>query len=550
VAEYEETLKLIIKTQDETTSVVNKITVEMEKLQDRQRKVVNESEKASTALGKIGDAFGMIIKRSPYVLAADFVTRILGVRNLMTGLNTVMDNAAASVQAFGKAALGITPDMERSTELVKKYREEYELLVAKINQERGIRALSFGQTAIVPPNIQGLPEAIKLLADYSKAIEDPMKNLASLERFAGEGGDLNRVNQVNKFVFAERSRLATELNQKLRELSDAQQQASDTLKTMREEQERSAKASQAQLAAMEKMSRSWSQTYTGAGTSQPGGSTLLPEVVKAASSYAEMALSAALAGNESRKHAAAVAEMQERAQETLKTLRFSNQVQGTWKKTVEGMEAVWDRMLAKIQQAPQAVESGGLGAAFKRMNEGLEIQQQMWDNIAATIQYNVGSAIGQILTNIEDAEDVMRNLLRALQQGINMALGQAASSWLFGPTPNAKGNIFSGGNVVPFARGGVVGGPTVFPMSGGRTGLMGEAGPEAVVPLRRGPDGNLGIASAGGTSVSLTLNVGSLDPRGAADVIMSNLRAIEDGLADAIAKGSHRGLRASIAGVR
>lgn len=64
-----------------------------------------------------------------------------------------------------------------------------------------------------------------------------------------------------------------------------------------------------------------------------------------------------------------------------------------------------------------------------------------------------------------------------------------------GPTPlaSAHGNVFSGGNVVPFARGGVIGGPAMAPMA-----LMGEAGPEAVVPLRRGPDGNLGVASAGG----------------------------------------------------
>jgi len=81
--------------------------------------------------------------------------------------------------------------------------------------------------------------------------------------------------------------------------------------------------------------------------------------------------------------------------------------------------------------------------------------------------------------------------------------------------PSAKGNVFTGGslvpfaqgavianmnrapggNVVPFASGGVVGGPTTFPMRGGQTGLMGEAGPEAIMPLRRGRDGKLGVAA-------------------------------------------------------
>lgn len=58
---------------------------------------------------------------------------------------------------------------------------------------------------------------------------------------------------------------------------------------------------------------------------------------------------------------------------------------------------------------------------------------------------------------------------------------------------SAKGNVFSHGNVVPFASGGVVSMPTLFPMAGGRTGLMGEAGPEAIMPLARDSRGRLGV---------------------------------------------------------
>ncbi len=57
-----------------------------------------------------------------------------------------------------------------------------------------------------------------------------------------------------------------------------------------------------------------------------------------------------------------------------------------------------------------------------------------------------------------------------------------------GMIPFAQGGSFSQGRVMPFARGGVVSGPTAFPMRGG-TGLMGEAGPEAIMPLTRGSDG-------------------------------------------------------------
>ncbi len=38
----------------------------------------------------------------------------------------------------------------------------------------------------------------------------------------------------------------------------------------------------------------------------------------------------------------------------------------------------------------------------------------------------------------------------------------------------------------------------LFPNAGGGIGLMGEAGAEAILPLKRGPDGALGVASQGG----------------------------------------------------
>jgi len=65
------------------------------------------------------------------------------------------------------------------------------------------------------------------------------------------------------------------------------------------------------------------------------------------------------------------------------------------------------------------------------------------------------------------------------------------------------------GRVTPFAEGGVVSAPTYFPM-GGDLGLMGEAGAEAILPLKRGPDGSLGV-SAGGGGTQITFNVTAAD---------------------------------------
>lgn len=84
---------------------------------------------------------------------------------------------------------------------------------------------------------------------------------------------------------------------------------------------------------------------------------------------------------------------------------------------------------------------------------------------------------------------------------------------------NANGNAFNGGSIVPFANGGVVTAPQLFPMSGGRIGLRGEAGPEAIMPLKRGPDGKLGVRMHGGGVVSQTFVVqGRMDYRTADQV--------------------------------
>ena len=58
---------------------------------------------------------------------------------------------------------------------------------------------------------------------------------------------------------------------------------------------------------------------------------------------------------------------------------------------------------------------------------------------------------------------------------------------------NANGNAFVNGHLQPFANGGVVSSPTMFPMSGNRTGIMGEKGAEAIMPLKRTANGQLGV---------------------------------------------------------
>ena len=77
-------------------------------------------------------------------------------------------------------------------------------------------------------------------------------------------------------------------------------------------------------------------------------------------------------------------------------------------------------------------------------------------------------------------------IFKAISGIFNLNLGGAA----------ANGATFDNGTA-KFAKGGMVNRPTFFKFANGgkvQNGLMGEAGPEAIVPLKRGPDGKLGIA--------------------------------------------------------
>jgi len=72
--------------------------------------------------------------------------------------------------------------------------------------------------------------------------------------------------------------------------------------------------------------------------------------------------------------------------------------------------------------------------------------------------------------------------------------------------PHAMGGVFNG-PISPFANGGIVNSPRLFKFANG-TGLMGEAGPEAIMPLSRGADGKLGVKAAGGKQpIELQINL-------------------------------------------
>lgn len=148
-----------------------------------------------------------------------------------------------------------------------------------------------------------------------------------------------------------------------------------------------------------------------------------------------------------------------------------------------------------------------LVAEEERRTRVFEEQREVQKEVADTIANSMGDALMSMVDgtkSVKDAfksmaADIIKDLYRIyVVKQITGMISNAISPYMPTFTPSENGNVFSNGNLVPYADGGVVGSPTTFPMNDGRTGLMGEAGPEAIMPLKRGKNGKLGVQAEGG----------------------------------------------------
>jgi len=124
-----------------------------------------------------------------------------------------------------------------------------------------------------------------------------------------------------------------------------------------------------------------------------------------------------------------------------------------------------------------------------------------------------GRSLGDVLKSLalQLSSLVLKAALKPLEQGFSSLLSGLFSGGL-GGSGFASGAAFQGGLPVPFAKGGVIQSPVTFPLAGGRIGLAGERGAEAILPLARGPDGWLGVAASGrGGGINVVFNVTAAD---------------------------------------
>jgi len=167
--------------------------------------------------------------------------------------------------------------------------------------------------------------------------------------------------------------------------------------------------------------------------------------------------------------------------------------------------------------------------------------------MADSASWSMQSAFSSFFDVTSEGFLSLESLAIGVGQSITRALADAlskqvvSSAFSFMGLASAHGNVFSGGHYVPFAKGGIVGGPTVFPFASG-IGLMGEAGPEAIMPLTRTPGGDLGVKSEGGGGAVINhITIQAADAKSFDDMVRRNPGALIKQINKAIAyNGSTR----------
>ncbi|MEP2470239.1 phage tail tape measure protein [Roseobacter sp.] len=179
-----------------------------------------------------------------------------------------------------------------------------------------------------------------------------------------------------------------------------------------------------------------------------------------------------------------------------------NETLGQTSVLVSGFDSELQRMKTSLAATGRdiAVLERGLSSGLRKAFDGVVFDGLSLSGALDTLANSlVNTAYNAAIT------PVTKQVGGILAQGVDGLLGNIL--------PFADGAPFSQGRVMPFATGGVVSGATPFGMRGGM-GVMGEAGPEAIMPLARGPDGKLGVRGAGGGGQSIVMNISTPDVQG------------------------------------
>ncbi len=193
---------------------------------------------------------------------------------------------------------------------------------------------------------------------------------------------------------------------------------------------------------------------------------------------------------------------------------------------------------ARIQEANADWTNGFTKAIQNAADQGNNFADSVNRAVSGAFD-SMGDALGTFVTTGKiNFSDLARSIIADMAKIAARQAASSALSSLFGAATSVAGSFFGGSTVTStsgfsdygtvttqakgggwnggtqfFAQGGaftnsIVSSPTAFGMSGGNRGVMGEAGPEAIVPLARTSDGSLGVRMIGGANNQGTSSAG------------------------------------------
>ncbi|TCS68062.1 lambda family phage tail tape measure protein, partial [Sulfuritortus calidifontis] len=169
------------------------------------------------------------------------------------------------------------------------------------------------------------------------------------------------------------------------------------------------------------------------------------------------------------------------------------------------------------------------------------VADSLMTKVAGQMQDAFANAFGDIVTGTKTVADAFRSMAQSILQSLARIFAQRAAEGIFkavlksfGVRKNAQGGVYTSESLARYANR-IVSAPTLFTFATGgipRLGLMGEAGPEAIMPLKRGPDGRLGVEAHGAGNVVVNVAVDASGSRVEGDA--GSARQLGDMIAGAV----------------
>lgn len=200
------------------------------------------------------------------------------------------------------------------------------------------------------------------------------------------------------------------------------------------------------------------------------------------------------------------------------------------------LNELYPELIQKLRDAANAIDDANkkqeksFGKQFSdKIKEAYQESKKLGEALGNEAVSAIDNLSGKLTEFAETGKLRIKDFVKEVLRGITKILIKAAILQAIGfafnldgksstetrvPKKNANGNAFTANRIVPFAKGGVFDQPTFFKFrNGGRLkdGVLGEAGPEAILPLKRGADGKLGVvAGSGGGSRNTSIQFGDM----------------------------------------